>query len=72
MDFSVYALDTVGDKDKSENHENVILGEYYEIKFGMQVSSKEEAYNLYNEYALNKGFSIRKGGTQNTYGVLRQ
>ena len=52
MDFLENALDTVGDNDKSENHENVILGEYYEIKFGMQVSSKEEEYNLYNEYAF--------------------
>ena len=44
MDFSENALDTVDDNDKSENHENVILGEYYEIKLGMQVSSEEEAY----------------------------
>ena len=46
MDFTKNALDTAGDNDKSENHENVILGEYYEIKLGMQASSKEEAYNL--------------------------
>ena len=46
MDFSKNALDTAGDNDKSENYENVILGEYYEIKLGMQASSKEEAYNL--------------------------
>ena len=26
----------------SENHENVILGEYYEIKLGMQLSSEED------------------------------
>ena len=26
MDFSENALDTAGDNDKSENHENVILG----------------------------------------------
>ena len=63
MDFSENALDTASDNDKSENHENVILGEYYEIKLGMQVSSEEETYNIYNEYALNKGFSIRKGVT---------
>ena len=44
MDFSENALDTAGNNDKSENHENVILGEYYEIKLGMQVSSEEEAY----------------------------
>ena len=72
MDFSENALDTAGDNDKSENHENVILGEYYEIKLGMLVSSEEEAYNLYNEYALNKGFGIRKGVTRKTDGVLRQ
>ena len=63
MDFSENALDTAGDNDKSENHENLILEEYIEIKLGLQVSSKEEAYNLYNKYALNKGFSIRKGVT---------
>ena len=72
MDFSENALDTTNDNDKSENHENVILGEYYEIKLGMQVSSEEEAYNLYNKYALNKGFSIRKRVTRKTDGVLRQ
>ena len=72
MDFLENALDTAGDNDKSENHENLILGEYYEIKPGMQVSSEEEAYNLYNEYALNKGFSIQKWVTRKIDGVLRQ
>ena len=72
MDFSENALDTTNDNDKSENHENVILGEYYEIKLGMQVSSDEVAYNLYNEYASNKGFSIQKWVTRKIDGVLRQ
>ena len=27
---------------------------------GMVLNSKEEAYKLYNEYALRTGFSIRK------------
>ncbi|KAF8394326.1 hypothetical protein HHK36_020534 [Tetracentron sinense] len=43
-----------------------------EIKFGMQVSSEEEAYNIYNEYTLRKGFSIRKGKRQMIDGVLWQ
>ena len=69
MDFTKNALDTAGDNDKSENHENVILGEFYEIKLGIQVSS-EEAYILYSEYALNKGFSIWKGITRKADGVI--
>ncbi|KAH1107196.1 hypothetical protein J1N35_010964 [Gossypium stocksii] len=32
-----------------------------EIKVGLKVHSEEEAYNLYNQFALSKGFSIRKG-----------
>ncbi|XP_050369198.1 protein FAR1-RELATED SEQUENCE 5-like [Argentina anserina] len=31
-----------------------------DLKVGMQVHSDDEAYNLYNTYALRKGFSIRK------------
>ncbi|PPS15675.1 hypothetical protein GOBAR_AA04903 [Gossypium barbadense] len=31
------------------------------IKVGLKVHSEEEAYNLYNQFALSKGFSIRKG-----------
>ncbi|XP_040363288.1 protein FAR1-RELATED SEQUENCE 5-like isoform X2 [Rosa chinensis] len=38
-----------------------IVGEDGELKPGMQVYSDDEAYNLYNNYALRKGFSIRKG-----------
>ena len=48
------------DNDKREDYENVILVECNEIKLGMQVGSEEEAYNLYSEYALKKGFSIQK------------
>ncbi|KAK9948534.1 hypothetical protein M0R45_004105 [Rubus argutus] len=32
-----------------------------ELKLGMEVSSEAEAYELCNNYAFNKGFSIRKG-----------
>ena len=46
MDFLENALDTVGDNDKSENHENVILGEYYKIKLGMQLNSEENPCDL--------------------------
>ena len=60
MDFSKNAFVAVGDNDKREKFENVTLGECDEIKIGMQVRSEEEAYNLYNEYALKRGFSIRK------------
>ena len=46
MDFSENALDTASDNDKSENHENVILGEYYEIKLGMQVLKKKHIISI--------------------------
>ena len=58
MDFSKNAFVAVGDNDKREMFENVTLGECDEIKIEMQVKSEEEAYNLYNEYALKRGFSI--------------
>ncbi|KAK2638654.1 hypothetical protein Ddye_026449 [Dipteronia dyeriana] len=31
-----------------------------ELKVGMEVHSDAEAYDLYNNYALEKGFSVRK------------
>ncbi|KAG5543813.1 hypothetical protein RHGRI_016536 [Rhododendron griersonianum] len=44
-----------------------------ELKVGMKVCSDDEAYNLYNEYALRKGFSIRRGNKrQDMNGILRQ
>jgi hypothetical protein len=72
MDFSKNVLHAVGDNDKRENNENVTLGECDEIKLGMHVSFEEEAYNLYNGYALKKGFSIRKGVRRMVNGVIRQ
>ena len=36
------------------------------------MSSEVEAYNMYNEYALKKGFSIRKVARQIVNGVVRQ
>ncbi|GMY26595.1 protein FAR1-RELATED SEQUENCE 5-like [Fagus crenata] len=72
MDFSKNVLHAVGDNDKRENNENVTLGECDEIKLGIHVSSEEEAYNLYNRYALKKGFSIRKGVRRMINGVIRQ
>ena len=37
-----------------ENHENVILGEYYEIKLGMQLSSEEDPCDskMYNKFKV--------------------
>jgi len=32
-----------------------------EIFLGQAVSNKDEAYNLYQEHAFKKGFSVRKG-----------
>lgn len=32
----------------------------YELKIGMKANSDEEAYDMYNGYAFNKGFSIRR------------
>ncbi|KAI8546682.1 hypothetical protein RHMOL_Rhmol07G0138800 [Rhododendron molle] len=44
-----------------------------ELKVGMKVCSDDEAYNLYNEYALRKGFSIRRENKrQDMNGILRQ
>ena len=60
MDVSNNVPNVFLDNDKREDYENVILVECNEIELGMQVGSEEEAYNLYNEYALKKGFSIQK------------
>ena len=72
MDFSKNAFVAVRDNDKREKFENVTLGECDEIKIGMQVRSEEEAYNLYNEYALKRGFSIWKAVKREYNGVTRQ
>ncbi|GLT84078.1 hypothetical protein SLE2022_023290 [Rubroshorea leprosula] len=42
------------------------------IGVGIKVCSEEEAYCLYNKYALNRGFSIRKGIMHHVNGVLQQ
>ncbi|CAL9002609.1 unnamed protein product [Prunus brigantina] len=40
---------------------------------GRVVSTEEEAYNLYNNYATRVGFSVRRGQKRyNTKKVLRQ
>ena len=72
MDFSKNAFVAVGDNDKREMFENLTLGECDEIKIEMQVKSEKEAYNLYNEYALKRGFSIRKVVKREYNGVIRQ
>ncbi|XP_050374512.1 protein FAR1-RELATED SEQUENCE 5-like [Argentina anserina] len=41
-----------------------VIGEDEQLKVGMQVHYDEEAYNMYNSYALRKGFSVRKGHVQ--------
>ena len=48
------------------------MGECGEIKIGMQVRFEEEAYNLYNEYALKMGFSIRKAVKREYNGVIKK
>ncbi|KAL0007389.1 hypothetical protein SO802_008891 [Lithocarpus litseifolius] len=65
-------VDVEGGNDEGENIENVTFVESGEIKIGMQVSFEKEAYNMYNEYALKKGFSIRKAARQTVNGVVRQ
>ena len=60
MDVSNNVPNVFVDNDKREDYENVILVECNEIKLGMQVGSEEEAYKLYSEYVLKKGFSIQK------------
>ena len=65
-------IDVDEGNDDGENIENVTFVESGEIKIEMQVSSKEEAYNMYNEYVLKKGFSIRKAAERTVNGVVRQ
>ena len=60
MDVSNNVPNVFVDNDRREDYENVILVECNGIKLGMQVGSEEEAYNLYSEYALKKGFIIQK------------
>ena len=64
-------IDVNGGNDEGENIENVTFVESGEIKIGMQVSSKKEAYNMYNEYALKKGLSIWKATRLTVNGVVR-
>ncbi|XP_059669506.1 protein FAR1-RELATED SEQUENCE 5-like [Cornus florida] len=48
-------------------------GDFNVLKIGMEVSSEDEAYRLYCEYALKKGFSVRKGNYRHgSGGVIRQ
>ena len=65
-------IDVDEGNDEGENIENVTFVESGEIKIGMQVSSEVEAYNMYNEYALKKGFSICKAARRTVIGVVRQ
>ena len=72
MDVSNNVPNVFLDNDKREDYENVILVECNEIELGMQVGSEEEAYNLYSEYALKKGFSIQKWNKWEVDGILKQ
>ena len=65
-------IDVDEGNDEGGNIENVTFVESGEIKIGMQVSSEEEAYNMYNEYTLKKVFSIRKVAKRTVNGVVRQ
>ena len=64
-------IDVDEGNDEGGNIENVTFVESGEIKIGMQVSSEEEAYNLYNGYVLKKGFSIRKAARRTINSVVR-
>ena len=72
MDVSNNVPNVFVDNDRREDYGNVILVECNEIKLGMQVGSEEEAYNLYSEYALKKGFSIQKWNKWEVDGILKQ
>ena len=72
MDVSNNVPNVFVDNDRREDYENVILVECNEIKLGMQVGSEEEAYSLYSEYALKKGFSIQKWNKWEVDGILKQ
>ena len=65
-------IDVDEGNDEGGNIENVTFVESGEIKIGMQVSSEEEAYNMYNEYTLKKVFSIQKVAKRTVNGVVRQ
>ncbi|KAI8556312.1 hypothetical protein RHMOL_Rhmol05G0242900 [Rhododendron molle] len=62
---------------ENESEEAILLETFNncsgELKVGMKVFSEDEAYNLYNEYALRNGFSIRRGNKRpDLNGILRQ
>lgn len=73
MDLSRTAPDVIEEGDNGEDCRIVNSREFDgEIKLGMQVSSEEEAYDLYNAHAFKKGFSIRKATRRVVNGVIRQ
>ena len=65
-------IDVDEGNDEGGNIENITFVESDEIKIVMQVSSEEEAYNMYNEYALKKGFNIQIAARRTVNGVVRQ
>lgn len=60
--------------DVSEKSCNFVMADEYEgeIKVGMRVCSENEAYILYNRYALRMGFSVRKHKKRYKDGTFHQ
>ncbi|KAA8535731.1 hypothetical protein F0562_030767 [Nyssa sinensis] len=49
-------IDDGDEHNEADNDEND-----FDLKVGMQAYSEDEAYKLYNNYAISKGFSVRRG-----------
>ena len=65
--------DSKSNQDEEITHLTTNCLEHNELKIGMKVNSKEENCDLYNDYAIQKGFSIRKAQIRRGKGdVIRQ
>jgi hypothetical protein len=53
-----YFLNSYMEEANKNNDQNVVTN--YTPKLGNEFGSKQKAYNFYNEYGRNFGFSIRK------------
>jgi zinc finger SWIM domain-containing protein 3 len=66
----IYLLNSYMEEAKKNNDQNLVTD--YSPKLGMEFGSEQEAYEFYNEYGRNHGFSIRKdwGNKRKADGVV--